>query len=362
MGFHAAIADRPLSRRRRGWSGIIVLTAAAVAAALGAAVWITHFDLSALASAALPANPDRVASFEDRFFPASIPEPAVGRTALQPMDRAALDETRLRAAKNLLAPQLMSLGFRGGFVEASLGDLRFNDANASLGDSRFNDANAKLVEGRIDEAKPAATTGIPLPRSRPAAANLEPPPGSAQALADAAPRSDDRTLMQKLSDLIPGRIKLASLTPEGLFHRGPDLAALGYDATTAVYDISAHAVYMPSGLTLEAHSGIGGLRDDPEHVSVPNLGATPPATYDLKPREASFHGVSALRMTPVEGSDINGRSGLLVHSFMLGVNGDSNGCVSIREYERFLKAFNDGQVNRLVVVPSLSGTTLASQT
>jgi hypothetical protein len=353
MGFDAAIVDRPLSRRRRRWSGTIVLTATAVVAALGAAAWVTNSDLSSLASAALPANPDRTASFEDRFFPASIPTPATSRAALQPLDRVALDEARLRAAKNLLAPQLMSLGIRGGFVEASLGDPRFNDANA------------KLVDGSIDVVKPAATTGIPLPRSRPSAANLEPPPGSSSAAlaqANAEPRPDDRTLMQKLSDLVPGRIKLASLTPEGLFHRGPDLAALGYDGQTAVYDISAHAVYMPSGLTLEAHSGIGGLRDDPEHVSVPNLGATPPATYDLKPREASFHGVSALRMTPVEGSDINGRSGLLVHSFMLGVNGDSNGCVSIREYDRFLKAFNDGQVNRIVVVPSLSGTTLASQT
>jgi hypothetical protein len=353
MGFHETIADRRLSRRRKGWAGTVVLTATAVAAALGAAAWITRSDLSALASAALPANSDRTASFEDRFFPASIPTPTTSRAALQPLDRTALDETRLRAAKNLLAPQLMSLGIRGGFVEASLGDPRFNDANA------------KLVDGKIDDVRPTPTSGIPLPRSRPSAANLEPPPGSSSAAlaqANAEPRPDERTLMQKLSDLVPGRIKLASLTPEGLFHRGPDLAALGYDSQTAVYDISAHAVYMPSGLTLEAHSGIGGLRDDPEHVSVPNLGATPPATYDLKPREASFHGVSALRMTPVEGSDINGRSGLLVHSFMLGVNGDSNGCVSIREYDRFLKAFNDGQVNRIVVVPSLSGTTLASQT
>jgi hypothetical protein len=46
---------------------------------------------------------------------------------------------------------------------------------------------------------------------------------------------------------------------------------------------------------------------------------------------------------------------------MLGPNGDSNGCVSIRNYDRFLKAFNDGEINRLVVVPSLSGATLASQ-
>jgi hypothetical protein len=46
---------------------------------------------------------------------------------------------------------------------------------------------------------------------------------------------------------------------------------------------------------------------------------------------------------------------------MIGPNGDSNGCVSIRNYDRFLKAFNDGEVNRLVVVPSLSGAGLAAQ-
>ena len=104
---------------------------------------------------------------------------------------------------------------------------------------------------------------------------------------------------------------------------------------------------------------MGNLRDDPEHVSVSMAGATPPAVYDLKLREKPFHGVDALRMTPVEGSDVSGRSGLLVHPFMLGPNGDSNGCVSIKNYDRFLKAFNDGEVNRLVVVPSLNslGTT-----
>jgi hypothetical protein len=169
--------------------------------------------------------------------------------------------------------------------------------------------------------------------------------------------------LQKLSELLPGRVTLASLTPDGgLFRRGPDLAALGYDGSTAVYDISARAVYLPNGASLEAHSGMGNLRDDPEHVSVPNAGATPPAVYELKPREKLFHGVQALRMIPAEGSDISGRSGLLTHSFMLGPKGDSNGCVSIRDYDRFLKAFNDGEINRLVVVPSLSNRTLASTT
>jgi hypothetical protein len=66
-------------------------------------------------------------------------------------------------------------------------------------------------------------------------------------------------------------------------------------------------------------------------------------------------------MIPVEGSDTAGRSGLLAHSFMLGPNGDSNGCVSIKDYDRFLKAFNDGEINHLVVVPSLKSGILAFQ-
>jgi hypothetical protein len=35
---------------------------------------------------------------------------------------------------------------------------------------------------------------------------------------------------------------------------------------------------------------------------------------------------------------------------MLGPNGDSNGCVSFRDYNAFLQAYERGQVQRLVVV------------
>src|SRR6266446_6753718 len=85
----------------------------------------------------------------------------------------------------------------------------------------------------------------------------------------------------------------------------------------------------PSGLPTEAHSGFGSTKDDPRHVSQRGVGATPPAVYDLKLRERPFHGVRALRMIPVEG-DTLGRSGLLAHGYMLGPDGDSHGCVSIR--------------------------------
>ena len=79
-----------------------------------------------------------------------------------------------------------------------------------------------------------------------------------------------------------------------------------------------------------------------------------PISMTLQPREEFFHGVQALRLTPVGGGDIYGRAGLLAHSYMLGPNGDSNGCVSFKDYEAFLQAYQNGQVKRLAVVASLN--------
>jgi hypothetical protein len=124
-------------------------------------------------------------------------------------------------------------------------------------------------------------------------------------------------------------------------------------AGTAVYDISAHTVYMPDGTRLEAHSGLREHLDDPRFVHVRMKGPTPPSVYALSPREALFHGVEALRLTSVGGGNIYGRAGLLAHTFMLGPNGDSNGCVSFRDYSAFLQAYKRGEVRRLVVVAKM---------
>ncbi len=127
-----------------------------------------------------------------------------------------------------------------------------------------------------------------------------------------------------------------------------------YDKQTAVYDISAHMVYLPDGTKLEAHSGLGSSLDDPRSASIRMRGVTPPHLYDLKPREALFHGVAALRLNPVGGEEtIYGRAGLLAHTFMLGPNGDSNGCVSFRDYNAFLDAYRNKGVRRLAVVAHL---------
>src|SRR4051794_7788094 len=124
-----------------------------------------------------------------------------------------------------------------------------------------------------------------------------------------------------------------------------------YDRSTAVYDISARMVYLPDGTRLEAHSGLGSKLDDPRYAHVRMQGVTPPHLYDLEPREALFHGVPALRLKPVGGEQaIFGRSGLLAHTYMLGPKGDSNGCVSFKDYYAFLNAYRNGTIKRLAVV------------
>lgn len=124
-----------------------------------------------------------------------------------------------------------------------------------------------------------------------------------------------------------------------------------YDRQTAVYDISAKTVYLPDGTRLEAHSGLGSKMDDVRYAHVRMQGVTPPHIYELKPREALFHGVPALRLTPIGGEDkIFGRDGLLAHTYMLGSRGDSNGCVSFKDYYAFLNAYRNHGIRRLAVL------------
>ena len=320
MTYVAATANKVSSGHGLSFSGPIALVMVALAS--GAAAW-TAFPVTSVLDSASSEDINTL-SFDDRFpSGSSLPPTYFALPVVRSLPPEL--EIKLQQAKDQLAQKL-----------------------------QFRDRQAALVE----EPTPSSVAAIPVPRPRPVEANLE--------LRDSPPAAqpDNRTLLQKLSDLLPARVTLASLSPSldgGLLSGGPDLAALGYDNLTAVYDISARTVYMPNGAKLEAHSGLGSLMDDPAHVNERNAGATPPNVYDLKPRERLFHGVQALRMIPVGDNDTLGRSGLLAHSYMLGANGDSNGCVSIKNYEKFLKAFNNGEIKRLVVVPSLGDSVSASR-
>jgi hypothetical protein len=216
---------------------------------------------------------------------------------------------------------------------------------------------------------------VPLPLARPKADKAkadesdDDKPGKAEAAKkepeQAGKTADDDSSDQRDKDAKDGGAKVAYAKPDnpddepkesggGFFSKlfggsGSSRAKAGNGV--AVYDISAKTVYMPDGTQLEAHSGIGEMADDPRYVNVKMRGPTPPHTYALSMRESRFHGVEALRMTPVNGKNLYGRGGFLTHSYLLrGGRAQSHGCVAFKNYPRFLAAFKAGKVKKLVVV------------
>jgi Protein of unknown function (DUF2778) len=324
VGSRNTSAAGPASRRGTRLFSRVAFGVTAFAMTSELAAWIADFDLVGWIQNPASANV-ATSSFEDRFGTGSL-------------------RRSLAVRYPLLRSQRSDFNAEFGHIERQLGGQPPEQA-------------AQPEPEQPEPPTQSAEAAIPLPRARPVLANLQ------SARVDPAPTpSDSRTMFEKIADLVPMRFTLASLTPgDGLLSERKDLGSLGFDNTTAVYDISARMVYLPNGTKLEAHSGLGSLMDDPANVHQRMVGATPPNVYDLKPREKLFHGVAALRMTPVGEGDTHGRSGLLVHSYMLGPNGDSNGCVSIKEYDRFLAAYTNGEVKRLVVVPNLREGLTASR-
>ena len=156
-----------------------------------------------------------------------------------------------------------------------------------------------------------------------------------EALAYAAPE----TPVEKVFNFV----RNLSFTPASTFKAQPGVA---------VYKITDHKVYLPNGEAIEAHSGLGAMRDNPRYTHVKMRGPTPPHIYDLSWREKPFHGVKAIRLNPVGGANaIHNRDGLLAHTYMLNPEGASNGCVSFRDYTPFQRAFERGEIRRLAVVP-----------
>ena len=206
---------------------------------------------------------------------------------------------------------------------------------------------------------------VPIPRSRPPISG--PVADAGRPAAPPATGFDVSSAVRNVFAMLPPGLQLASINPDGgLLGNGQEkpVDVSAYGEQTAVYDITARVVHMPDGTRLEAHSGFGELMDDVDNVHVKDRGATPPNVYELSLREKLFHGVQALRMKPVGEGELFGRNGLLTHSYLLGPNGQSNGCVSFKDYDAFLKAYHNGEIKRLVVVKSIrdDATKLARKT
>jgi Protein of unknown function (DUF2778) len=231
----------------------------------------------------------------------------------------------------------------------------------------------KAVEApkRAETPKPkVAAPATQLALNVPAPAPQEPAKASGNSIRDMAQRAkaavmsigatDRSNMVEKLWGKQPSNSLLAYASADAnvtgsIIDTRSQNPMLGgsppYDRQTAVYDIAAKTVYLPDGTRLEAHSGLGSKMDDVRYSHVRMQGVTPPHIYELKPREALFHGVPALRLTPIGGQDkIFNRDGLLAHSYMLGPSGQSNGCVSFKDYYAFLDAYKNKGIRRLAVL------------
>ena len=157
----------------------------------------------------------------------------------------------------------------------------------------------------------AAAKGPPFPAPRPRArlaqvarintSSSAPIP----ARTDSAIQPDERSFLQRFFGMqrqSPGQAMAYGSPEDGILQgagrTGPALSSRTEDGT-AIYDSGAHAVVLPNGSVLESHSGLGPLLDDPASVAMKDRGALPPQTYKLSLREAPFHGVRALRLTPI---------------------------------------------------------------
>ncbi len=337
-----------------GWAGYVHLTGSS-ADAISLNDRFSALDNETTASLRADLDALVVADFTERF---GFAEPSK-------MARSSVASSTAPKKKNVYVA-LLDPTYSLGYTPSSFATR--TPAAAILAKAETPKAEALKAEDALLTRTPAQLAlAVPMPPTRPSELRLPQARGgyghdalvqrARAALANAKP--SNASIFDKLfGNTPPAKTVLAYAGSDGgVMSDGSDSAAPKaglYDNATAVYDISKRVVYMPDGTKLEAHSGLGQHLDNPSFAHLRMRGVTPPHVYDLKPREALFHGVAALRLTPVGGeSAIYGRTGLLAHTYMLGPNGDSNGCVSFKDYNAFLRAYRNGDVKRLIVVASM---------
>ncbi|MBB3950787.1 DUF2778 domain-containing protein [Aureimonas jatrophae] len=377
--FHAAtLQDRrpAVPRRRRGSRLPWICGTAALAVVLGTGISPTAVEptgeaLAMLAegwhaAAALPAAARGALS---RRFPRFHHAPAEARRAPAPSAEPVRLRVAAPAASHRMDAPDAALAARFAPIPNALEDeiaLAAASEDRNLDPVTEDAAPGDLAAVPLPRAAEAAREEalghgdiaalvVPLPSSRPEIDDADeavPPTNPLVARPSAPPQRKD---VPVLAYARPDAGALATPEPEiPSVPAAPARTAPRAERGTAIYDISAATVYLPNGERLEAHSGLGAMRDNVRFVHQKNRGPTPPHTYDLTMRESLFHGVQALRLNPVGGQrNVYNRVGLLAHTYMLGPRGDSNGCVSFKDYKRFLAAYQRGEIRRLVVVDKL---------
>lgn len=234
-------------------------------------------------------------------------------------------------------------------------------------DETVNSPSVEITQDVVALAVPPASDTYALPKAGPLPV-IRPAAGMRGDDAKPAVRGNALAAIASVAPQKPGKpagddkpTVLAFAKPDNPMREEPESPAAsspkwpGLGTKVAIYDITNGVVHMPNGTKLEAHSGIGSMRDNPKFTHVKMRGPTPPGTYKLSMRESLFHGVAAIRLTPTDGKPPQGRTGLLAHSFLLRVRGDSHGCVAFADYDRFLKAFQRGEITHMIIVPKWDG-------
>jgi hypothetical protein len=292
------------------------------------------FFMGLAASAAILAAGVLLSSRESRDVTASLPSAPSAHVTVLAMTRRT-ERTVAPPIVHTFAQRFTGASFADRFAGAPVWDssyatargetraTSYASAEAPSRALRATDAVASRAPG-FELASAAADVAVPSqPRAR--SIDAEPPAQST----DSEPRSRPITIASAVAAFSEPNSRIA------------------------IYDIAAHTVYMPNGDTLEAHSGLGERLDNPRFVNVRMKGPTPPNVYKMTMRERVFHGVRAIRLTPVDESKMFGRDGMLAHTYMLRNRGHSNGCVVFSNYPAFLAAFQRGEVDQLVVIEHL---------
>ncbi|WP_246091839.1 DUF2778 domain-containing protein [Aliirhizobium smilacinae] len=272
-----------------------------------------------------------------------------GEGAMPDMIQDAENVTNVAALKDMKPVEMASL-------DTSDGD-----------DVSINQPSVEITQDVVALAVPPAADTYALPKAGPLPV-IRPAAGMRGDDAKPAGRANALAAIASVAPQKPGKADgddkptvLAFAKPDNPMREEPVTPSApspkwqGLGTKVAIYDITNGVVHMPNGTKLEAHSGIGSMRDNPKFTHVKMRGPTPPGTYKLSMRESLFHGVAAIRLTPTDGKPPQGRTGLLAHSFLLRVRGDSHGCVAFADYDRFLKAFQRGEITHMIIVNKWDG-------
>jgi hypothetical protein len=295
------------------------------------------------ASAAILATGMLLASRESRDVAAVMPS--------APADRSAASEhvtviAATRRTEHNFAQRFTGATFADRFAGAPVWDSSYAPARTDTPVTSYAAAEAPSRALRAAETRSRALRATDAVASR--APGFQLASASADVAVPSQPRapSIDAEPPAQTTDAEPHERPITIASAVAAFSSEPN-------SRIAIYDIAAHTVYLPNGDTLEAHSGLGEKLDNPRYIKVRMQGPTPPNVYKMTMREQIFHGVRAIRLTPLDQSKMFGRDGMLAHTYMLRNRGHSNGCVVFSNYPAFLAAFQRGDIDRLVVVEHL---------